>query len=50
MGVPWRNLPALHDELVVAGYVAPDLTYPSYRALWEALRSSPSQPEVARRA
>ncbi|MGB3735271.1 MAG: fatty acid desaturase [Ilumatobacter sp.] len=32
MGVPWRNLPRLHDELVAAGWVTPDLEYPSYRA------------------
>lgn len=42
MGVPWRNLPALHAELERAGYVTPELTYPSYRALWRALRSRPS--------
>ena len=24
-----------------AGYVTPELTYPSYRALWRALRSRP---------
>ena len=34
MGVPWRNLPRLHAELEAAGYVTPELTYPSYRALW----------------
>lgn len=32
MGVPWRNLPRLHDELVAAGWITPDLEYPSYRA------------------
>jgi fatty acid desaturase len=32
MGVPWRNLPRLHEELVAAGWVTPDLEYPSYRA------------------
>jgi fatty acid desaturase len=37
MGVPWRNLPALHRELVDAGWVVPDLEYPSYLALWRAL-------------
>ena len=42
MGVPWRNLPRLHDELVAAGWVVPDLEYPSYRALWQALRSRPA--------
>jgi fatty acid desaturase len=39
MGVPWRHLPQLHDELVAAGWVTPELTYPSYRALWRALRA-----------
>ncbi len=39
MGVPWRNLPALHAELEAAGWITPELTYPSYRALWRALRS-----------
>jgi fatty acid desaturase len=43
MGVPWRNLPKLHAELEAAGYVTPELTYPSYRALWQALRSRPEQ-------
>ena len=42
MGVPWRHLPALHAELERAGWVTPDLTYPSYRALWRALRSRPA--------
>lgn len=36
MGVPWRNLPKLHDELVAAGWVTPDLEYPSYRAFIRA--------------
>ena len=44
MGVPWRNLPKLHAELEAAGYVTPELTYPSYRALWRALRSRPEPP------
>lgn len=39
MGVPWRNLPAVHRELVAAGYVTPGLEYPSYPALWRALSS-----------
>ena len=39
MGTPWRNLPKLHAELEQAGWVTPDVTYPSYRALWQALRS-----------
>jgi fatty acid desaturase len=41
MGVPWRNLPRLHDELVAAGWVPTALEYPSYRALWRALSSRP---------
>jgi fatty acid desaturase len=39
MGVPWRNLPRLHRELVDSGWVAEGLTYPNYRALWRALRA-----------
>jgi fatty acid desaturase len=38
-GIPWRQLPALHRELVRAGWVTPDLEYPSYLALWRALAS-----------
>ena len=41
MGVPFRNLPHLHRELVDSGWVTEDLTYPSYRALWAALSSRP---------
>ena len=39
MGIPWRNLPRLHAELVGAGWVTPDIEYPSYTALWRALCS-----------
>ena len=39
IGIPWRNLPALHRELVVSGWVVPDLEYPSYTALWRKLAS-----------
>ncbi len=39
MGVPWRNLPRLHDELVASGWVTPQLEYPSYRAFWKAASS-----------
>ena len=38
-GIPFRNLPVLHRELVAAGWIVPDLEYPSYRALWRALAS-----------
>jgi fatty acid desaturase len=41
MGVPWRNLPTFHDELVASGWVTPDLEYPSYRAFWRACSSRP---------
>ena len=36
MGVPWRNLPSLHAELVASGWLTPDIEYPSYRAFWKA--------------
>jgi hypothetical protein len=39
MGIPWRNLPKLHAELVAAGWVTPELEYRSYTALWRALSS-----------
>ncbi len=39
MGVPWRNLPRLHEELVASGWVTPDLEYPSYRAFIRAATS-----------
>jgi fatty acid desaturase len=38
-GIPWRRLPALHRELVEAGWITPALEYPSYPALWRALAS-----------
>jgi fatty acid desaturase len=41
MGVPWRHLPAFHEELRRAGYVTNELTYPSYLALWRATCSAP---------
>jgi fatty acid desaturase len=43
MGVPWRNLPALHRELEQSGWVPDHLVYPSYPALWRALSSQESQ-------
>jgi fatty acid desaturase len=39
MGVPWRNLPRLHDELVRSGWVTETIVYPSYRAFWRAASS-----------
>jgi len=41
MGVPFQHLPQLHDELVRAGWVTPEIEYPSYRALWRTLSSRP---------
>lgn len=41
MGIPFRNLPALHRELVDAGWVTEGFVYPSYRALWRDLSSRP---------
>jgi fatty acid desaturase len=38
-GIPWRNLPAFHQELEAAGYLVPGLEYPNYRSLWRALSS-----------
>jgi fatty acid desaturase len=38
-GIPWRRLPTLHQELVAAGWITPELEYPSYPALWRALAS-----------
>ncbi len=39
MGVPWRNLPRLHAELVDSGWVVEAIEYPSYRAFWRACSS-----------
>ncbi len=48
MGVPWRNLPRLHDELVASGWVVEELEYPTYRAFWRVARSGAAkQPDVA---
>ena len=47
MGVPWRNLPALHRELVASGWVTPELEYPSYTALWRKLASRDPVPQDA---
>ena len=39
IAVPFRNLPDFHAELVGAGWIVPDLEYPTYRALWRKLAS-----------
>jgi fatty acid desaturase len=38
-GIPFRNLPKYHAELIASGYVQPPLEYPNYRALWRKLAS-----------
>lgn len=40
-GVPFRSLPRYHRELERAGYVVEAIEYPTYRALWRALRTTP---------
>ena len=40
MGVPWRNLPAYHRELVDSGWVTDAYVYPSYREFWKACASA----------
>jgi fatty acid desaturase len=47
MGVPFRQLPALHAELVASGWVTEELEYPSYVALWRALASRPAEVPAA---
>jgi fatty acid desaturase len=39
MGVPFRNLPRLHHELVDSGWITPDIEHPTYRAFWRACSS-----------
>jgi len=41
IGIPWRNLPAMHAELEAAGWIEPELVFPSYTALWRALSAAP---------
>ena len=38
-GVPFRSLPRFHDELRRAGWITDEMTHPSYRVLWRALRA-----------
>lgn len=44
MGIPWRNLPRYHQELVAAGWVTPALEYPSYRAFWKSCATATPEP------
>lgn len=48
MGVPWRNLPRLHRELVASGWVVPELEFPSYRAFWKACSAGAPREEGQR--
>ena len=43
-GIPMRNLPRLHEELIRSGYIQPGLEYPNYPALWRALASGSPTP------
>lgn len=42
IGVPFSKLPQLHRELCDAGYVRPELVWPTYRSLWRHASSRPS--------
>jgi fatty acid desaturase len=48
MGVPWRNLPKLHDELVRSGWLVPDVEYPTYRSFWKACSAGQPSPTSTR--
>ena len=39
MGIPWRNLPAFHRELVESGWVVDGYVHRSYTAFWRACAS-----------
>jgi fatty acid desaturase len=41
-GVPMRNLPRYHRELIASGYVPASLEYQSYPALWRSLSARPA--------
>ena len=43
IGVPFSRLPALHRELEAAGWITPELSYPSYRAFWRRASSRPAE-------
>lgn len=48
MGVPWRNLPRFHDELVASGWITPGIEYPNYRAFWRAASSGEARGRSSR--
>lgn len=41
-GIPFRNLPLLHEALLEAGYIDDSIEYRSYPAIWGALRAEPA--------
>lgn len=47
-GVSMWHLPEYHRALHESGYVTPGLEYPTYRALWRALRDRHEHDDVAR--
>ena len=46
IAVPFRHLPAYHEELVRSGWLVPEIEYPSYFALWRKLASGEPRPRV----
>ena len=42
IAIPWRKLPALHDELVAGGWITPELEHRSYLSLWRSLGARPA--------
>ena len=38
-GIPFRNLRKFTEALEEDGYIGPEMTWPSYRALWKSLAS-----------
>ncbi len=50
MGIPFRNLPKLHEELVASGWVTEDIVYPNYRTLWTTLASGAKRKDKAPKA
>jgi fatty acid desaturase len=47
MGVPWRNLPRLHAELVRSGWLVADVEHPTYRSFWKACSAGQPAPPAA---
>ncbi len=45
-GIPFSHLPELQRELEIAGYITPELEWPSYLALWRHARSGIQQNTV----